>query len=199
MGGIVAPEAALRYKFAGTILLGPVFPNEALTKNLEERIAKVQKSRNFRDSLGYCPSSITDLLFHFRRRHGCPSRHDPQSRDSTVVHAPPTRIHPHSAPRPNPRGLYCELQGNLQCLHPRLCEHQDAASAREWRRRRGLPAAKLAKNIRCVSAALVLSCLSHRLLTLCKDGAPRISICRYSRGQVTGTASRHPNRLAMPL
>ncbi|KAL7807085.1 Alpha/Beta hydrolase protein [Trichoderma gracile] len=44
MGGIVAPEAALRYKFAGTILLGPVFPNDALTKNLEERIAKVQQN-----------------------------------------------------------------------------------------------------------------------------------------------------------
>ncbi|KAL7939339.1 alpha/beta-hydrolase [Trichoderma chlorosporum] len=44
MGGIVAPEASLRYQFAGTILLGPVYPNEALTKVLQDRIAKVQKN-----------------------------------------------------------------------------------------------------------------------------------------------------------
>ncbi|KAL6876868.1 Alpha/Beta hydrolase protein [Trichoderma novae-zelandiae] len=44
MGGIVAPEATLRYHFAGTVLLGPVYPNEALTKALEERIAKVQQN-----------------------------------------------------------------------------------------------------------------------------------------------------------
>lgn len=44
MGGIVAPEAALRYNFAGTVLLGPVYPNEALAKNIEERIVKVQQS-----------------------------------------------------------------------------------------------------------------------------------------------------------
>ncbi|PNP51723.1 hypothetical protein THARTR1_07720 [Trichoderma harzianum] len=44
MGGIVAPEAALRYKFAGTVLLGPVYPNETLTKVLQDRIAKVQQN-----------------------------------------------------------------------------------------------------------------------------------------------------------
>ncbi|KAL7944998.1 alpha/beta-hydrolase [Trichoderma barbatum] len=43
MGGIVAPEAALRYQFAGTVLLGPVYPNEALKKVLEDRIVKVQQ------------------------------------------------------------------------------------------------------------------------------------------------------------
>lgn len=46
MGGIVAPEATLRYKFAGTVLLGPVYPNETLTKVLQDRIAKVQQSEN---------------------------------------------------------------------------------------------------------------------------------------------------------
>ncbi|KAK0762879.1 hypothetical protein N5P37_004402 [Trichoderma harzianum] len=44
MGGIVAPEATLRYKFAGTVLLGPVYPNETLTKVLQDRIAKVQQN-----------------------------------------------------------------------------------------------------------------------------------------------------------
>ncbi|EHK21081.1 uncharacterized protein TRIVIDRAFT_83633 [Trichoderma virens Gv29-8] len=49
MGGIVAPEAALRYQFAGTVLLGPVYPNAALTKVLQDRITKVQQ--NGMDSL----------------------------------------------------------------------------------------------------------------------------------------------------
>ncbi|KAH6609113.1 hypothetical protein Trco_002459 [Trichoderma cornu-damae] len=43
MGGIVAPEATLRYKFAGTVLLGPVYPNEALAKALEDRVTKIQQ------------------------------------------------------------------------------------------------------------------------------------------------------------
>ncbi|KAL7796723.1 alpha/beta-hydrolase [Trichoderma ceciliae] len=43
MGGIVAPEASLRYQFAGTVLLGPVYPNETLAKVLDDRIKKVQK------------------------------------------------------------------------------------------------------------------------------------------------------------
>ncbi|PTB65787.1 alpha/beta-hydrolase [Trichoderma citrinoviride] len=43
MGGLVAPEATLRYHFAGTVLLGSIFPNEALTTNLKARIVKVQQ------------------------------------------------------------------------------------------------------------------------------------------------------------
>jgi predicted esterase len=46
MGGIVAPEATLRYQFAGTILLGPVYPNEGLAKMLEDRIKKIQQSKH---------------------------------------------------------------------------------------------------------------------------------------------------------
>ncbi|KAL7968461.1 Alpha/Beta hydrolase protein [Trichoderma sp. SZMC 28014] len=44
MGGIVAPEATLRYQFAGSVLLGPVYPNEGLAKALEDRIQKVQQN-----------------------------------------------------------------------------------------------------------------------------------------------------------
>ncbi|KAM0262166.1 hypothetical protein ACHAQJ_001909 [Trichoderma viride] len=44
MGGIVAPEATLRYQFAGTALLGPVYPNEVLGKALEDRINKIQQN-----------------------------------------------------------------------------------------------------------------------------------------------------------
>ncbi|RFU77999.1 alpha beta hydrolase fold family [Trichoderma arundinaceum] len=43
MGGIVAPEATLRYQFAGTVLLGPVYPNENLAKMLGERIQKIEQ------------------------------------------------------------------------------------------------------------------------------------------------------------
>jgi hypothetical protein len=46
MGGIVAPEATIRYQFAGSVLLGPVYPNEGLRKVMEDRIQKVQQSKH---------------------------------------------------------------------------------------------------------------------------------------------------------
>lgn len=45
MGGIVAPEATIRYQFAGSVLLGPVYPNESLGKVMEDRIQKIQQSK----------------------------------------------------------------------------------------------------------------------------------------------------------
>lgn len=53
MGGIVAPEATLRYQFAGSVLLGPVYPNEGLGKALEDRIQKVQQSKQRQTSKPY--------------------------------------------------------------------------------------------------------------------------------------------------
>lgn len=61
MGGIVAPEASLRYNFAGTILLGPVYPNEVLVKVLNDRIEKIQKGTKANRQLHFQNKPVVSL------------------------------------------------------------------------------------------------------------------------------------------
>lgn len=113
MGGIVAPEATLRYQFAGTVLLGPVYPNEGLGKVLEDRIQKVQQSKhkNTHKTILRVNLMIGDLLNMLTalRWHGRFSRCYTKGRNSIFSHCTTTSIHPYSSSRSISRGLHCKL------------------------------------------------------------------------------------------